>query len=627
MSGIPVATPPAALEQQLYGMALQALPEHIAVVDLQGKIVMVNTAWLRFGALNCTGDSSRLAIGSNYLEVCKSAAASDPDAVRALNGLAAVLNGSLPRFTMEYRCDSPQEPHWYLMNVVALDDAIPSGAVISHLEITAQKESDLSRRTSEGLYQAIFENAAIGLVEFAADGRCVRANHKMAQITGFSIEELVGASYTALVHPLDQDAERARLEVIRSGAAENYSIEKRLVRKDGSPIWVRASVSCIGACEGVPQYFVTAIQDISESIRIQNRHRALLQELAHRGKNLLAVIQSIAHNSLSGEGSLDEAREALLGRIQALASSYDALTNESFEGALLETIIGRELDMFGSRVTFDGPKIMLTVKAAQSFALVTHELATNAIKYGALSLPGGSLSIHWFTREDARGSRLIFEWSEHGGPAARRPSSHGFGTTLLTEVAAVEFECTPQLVYGDAGFRYRLDAPLSRLGAVMQESSVRRRLKSAVSRSLYDTWSRQRGPGGELPSLAEFDWTKFAATGALTIASHDTNGDVHFIQIGHALTERLGRPFEEPVARDSPELVEAYRRCALSGEPCHEYLRFDFGDGDLLTFERLIVPFSTGSQPRVTHVVGIAIYDGHTQPGASAHLPVQLPAP
>jgi two-component sensor histidine kinase len=346
----------------------------------------------------------------------------------------------------------------------------------------------------------------------------------------------------------------------------------------------------------------------------------LLQELAHRGRNLLAVIQSIASRSLSGNRTLAEGREAFNGRLHALAQTYTALTHEAFEGALIDNLLRSELAAFGGRAQISGPNLILTVKAAQTFALVIHELATNAAKYGALSVPTGCLKITWDVSGPPEQPRLVFAWVEEGGPPAMAPTRRGFGTTLILSVAGAEFDCTPELTYGADGFRYRLDAPLSRLGAIQIDSPVRRRLRNTIVASLYDNWARQRGPGGNLPQLAGFDWTRFAATGALTIAVLEAGGAVRFVQVGRALIHELGHPLrdQDVAVENETSMAEVYRRCGRQGEPTHELLHFDFGDGDPLTFERLLVPFSTTGGRTVTHVVGIAVYNGHTRPSSMA---------
>jgi hypothetical protein len=205
--------------------------------------------------------------------------------------------------------------------------------------------------------------------------------------------------------------------------------------------------------------------------------------------------------------------------------------------------------------------------------------------------------------------------AEQGGPPAKPPTRRGFGTTLIGSVAGSEFACKPAAQYGEQGFSYEFDAPLDRLGAAVIDSAVRRNLKNPIICSLYDTWSRQRPPNA-LPQLASFDWSRFAATGALTIANIANTGDVHFAQVGHALTERLGRPVEDvaDAAADSPAaLARVYRNCAAKAEACHELMCVDFGDGDPFTFERLLVPFSVVGGRTPTHIVGIVVFEGVTR--------------
>src|SRR3954454_20204978 len=196
-----------------------------------------------------------------------------------------------------------------------------------------------------------------------------------------------------------------------------------------------------------------------------------------------------------------------------------------------------------ARVRISGPAMMLTVKAAQTFALVVHELATNAAKYGALSVPAGHLTVAWHIGGLPEQRRLIFDWMEERGPPAEPPVRRGFGTTLISVVAGGDFGCKPELTYGPEGFRYRLDAPLSRLGTVPFESPVRRRLKSAATCALYDAWAQHRDAAGTLPQLAGFDWSRFAATGTLTVAVVEAGGSsVSFVQVARGSIDELGHP-------------------------------------------------------------------------------------
>jgi PAS domain S-box-containing protein len=591
--------------------ALQAIPAHTAVLDRSGSIILVNDAWTAFACSNGADGSPAVAVGANYLDVCRETAAADIYADQALLGISAVLDSSLPLFEMEYPCHGPVEERWFLMTVAPFPQR--DGAIVSHANITARKEAEHKLRLSEERFRATFEYAAVGIAHVAPDGGWFRANRRLCQMIGYAHEDLPGRSFWDIVHPEDRDADDAQVEVMRAGGTDSCRIEQRLLRKDGSVVWVMTTLGCVRTETGAIDYLVVGVEDVSEQKRVEERQQTLLHELSHRGKNLLGVILSIVGRSLSGDRSLAEARDVLIGRLHALANTYETVMTSGFDGALLDVILNNELKSFGDRVQVHGPSIMLTAKATQTIALVAHELATNAAKYGAMSDAGGNLIVAW---ELAGDETLRFDWREEGGPPAQQPTRRGFGTTLIAQVAGSEFACKPELSYGESGFRYQFTAPLDRLGAPTLDSPVRRRLKNAFVCSLYDTWARQR-PAGGLPQLADFDWNQFAATGALTIAKFDSNGDVQFAQIGRALTERLGRSADEIrdlAAEDTNSLTQVYRRCAQAAEPCHELMRIDFGDGDPLMFERLLVPFSATAGSVPSHVVGIVVFEGTTRP-------------
>ncbi len=599
----------------LYRSALQAILAHTVVLDRSGTILLVNDAWTAFALANGAAESATVSVGANYLEVCRKAATGSADVDQALSGINAVLDGSLPSFEMEYPCHSPGEQRWFLMTVVPFAHGRQGGVIISHSNITARKSAEQALIASEERFRATFEHAAVGIAHISPVGRWLAANRRLCQIVGYSREELLTKSLRDIVHPDDLDADKAHIEVMRTGANDSCRLEQRLLRKDGAVVWVVTTLGCVRAETGEIDYLVVGVEDISEQKRIEQHQQTLLHELSHRGKNLLSVILSIVSRSLSGDRSLSDAREALIGRLTALSKTYETLTKDLFGGAPLDVILRNELESFGGRVHVDGPSIMLTAKATQMMAIVVHELATNAAKYGALSVAEGHVLVDWDLTGGDPAGRVIFNWREEGGPVVEAPSRRGFGSMLISQVAGMEFGCEPELSYHASGFRYRFEAPLHALGAASVDSPVRRRLKNAIVCTLYDTWARQR-PAGGLPQLDGFHWSQFAATGALTIAEIKRNGDPHFLQVGRALTERLGRSINEIqdwTEEDASVLTEVYRRCAHNGQPCHELMRIDFGDGDPFTFERLLVPFSTLAGDTPSHVVGIVVFEGSTR--------------
>jgi PAS domain S-box-containing protein len=185
---------------------------------------------------------------------------------------------------------------------------------------------------------------------------------------------------------------------------------------------------------GKIESWLGSIIDITAQKRAAESEKMLVQELQHRSNNLLSVIQAIAHKSLSGDHSLDDARIAFEARLHALARANRHLTKSNWEGVSLKEIVRSNLEAFAARTEIDGINVMLGAKDAQSLSLALHELATNAVKHGALSSAPGRLSIDWNIIKDGTEIVLRLQWRERGGPTVAPPSRQGFGTTLLNAV-------------------------------------------------------------------------------------------------------------------------------------------------------------------------------------------------
>jgi two-component sensor histidine kinase len=187
-----------------------------------------------------------------------------------------------------------------------------------------------------------------------------------------------------------------------------------------------------------------------EARELLERYELLARELQHRTKNLLAVILSIAGASLRDGG---EGPETFISRLHALAAAQDLLMEGDGRGAFLIDIVRAITDSFGNRIIADGPQVHLSSTLAQGFALIVHELATNAAKYGALSREEGSILIGWSVAVGADDTTLFFKWQERGGPLVSPPTRKSFGTVLL-ERAVPPSGPPPRLHYGSEGFTY-----------------------------------------------------------------------------------------------------------------------------------------------------------------------------
>lgn len=202
-----------------------------------------------------------------------------------------------------------------------------------------------------------------------------------------------------------------------------------------------------------------AIEDVTERRRLARQQRIVNAELAHRLKNILAVIQSIANQTRAA--SVEDFRAALLGRIKALAVAHGVLIDAQWQDSDLRALIVQLLvphtgDDGSDRVTVCGPSVALSPDQTTSFALIVHELATNATKYGALSIPSGHVAVSW----SVQSGRLCFDWIESGGPRVASAPRSGFGTTLIKRTASYQFAGTAELNFEPTGLRCRLEFSL-----------------------------------------------------------------------------------------------------------------------------------------------------------------------
>ena len=202
--------------------------------------------------------------------------------------------------------------------------------------------------------------------------------------------------------------------------------------------------------------------DITERHRDQAHLNLLVAELNHRVKNTLAIVQSLAHQTFRGAGIEATARTAFDGRLAALATAHNLLTRERWEATDLETVVVETLAAQVSdptSVSIRGPSVRLDPKTAVSIAMALHELATNAIKYGALSVDGGHVTVRW-SSGSADEPRLLLDWRESGGPKVTAPTTRGFGSRMIERALASELRGKVTLEFRADGLHCAIDAPL-----------------------------------------------------------------------------------------------------------------------------------------------------------------------
>jgi two-component sensor histidine kinase/FixJ family two-component response regulator len=200
--------------------------------------------------------------------------------------------------------------------------------------------------------------------------------------------------------------------------------------------------------------------EVHERKQAEERLMTLVQELTHRVKNLLSVFQSITSRTLIGGRSLREAHEVLIGRLQSLGHAHELLTEASWQGADLRDVVMAEIAGFSERVRISGPPVALGPSGVQTFALIVHELCTNAAKYGALSNAKGEVIAEWSLGGAGAGAYMDFSWQERGGPPVEPASHQGFGLSLINAMGSTPTE-EPVIGFAPEGFACRIRVPLN----------------------------------------------------------------------------------------------------------------------------------------------------------------------
>jgi PAS domain S-box-containing protein len=281
---------------------------------------------------------------------------------------------------------------------------------------------------------AIVESSDDAIVSKNLDGVITSWNKGAERIFGYSAEEAIGQPITIVIPRDRQDEEPTILARIRRGERIDH-FETIRQRKNGSQIVVSLSVSPVKNAEGEMVGAAKIARDISEQKRSQEQIATLAREAEHRSKNLLSTVQATV--KLSQSDTPDGLKKVIEGRIRALSNIHSLFAQTRWIGADLSTIAAQELAPYTAdsptRVRIDGPPILLAPDAAQAVAVILHELATNAVKYGALSAANGRVDLKW---SHETGGELHLLWKETDGPKAQEPTRKGFGSRVIEQMIA-----------------------------------------------------------------------------------------------------------------------------------------------------------------------------------------------
>jgi PAS domain S-box-containing protein len=313
----------------------------------------------------------------------------------------------------------------------------------------------LREEQASRLLASIIETSDDAIVSKDLNGIVTSWNRGAERLFGYSAQEMVGKSITAIIPADRHDEELGILDRVRRGErTEHYETVRQ--RKGGSFVDVSLSISPLVDASGKVIGASKIARNITERREAAARQELLTREIQHRTKNLFAVVQAVVARSFIGKQTVKDAEAAVLDRLRSLAQTHLMLIDNEWQGAELGEVVRAEMSPYGSRVQIEGPPVELSAKAAQNFALAVHELATNAAKYGALASATGRVRIHWSTPK-ANGSGFFhFRWEEQGGPPVSAPGQKGFGSVVLEQVMADYFAEPPRIDFAVGGVCYEL---------------------------------------------------------------------------------------------------------------------------------------------------------------------------
>jgi len=461
-SEIEVALPAAdAIERLSWRELVNGLPAAIYMTDAAGRITFFNeAATALWGREPVVGES----------DWCGSWKLYHPDGTPLPHDecpMAATLKPGTPVRGVEAVAERPDGTRVPFMPFpTPLHDA--SGQIIGGVNMLVDLTESKRAEAAALRLAAIVESSDDAIVSKDLNGVILSWNEAARRLFGYQAEEVIGQSVTVLIPEQSHDEEPGILRRLRRGERiDHYETVRR--RKDGSLVDISLTVSPIKDAKGIIIGASKIARDISDRKEAEAHQRLLTRELHHRTKNLFAVVQAVVSRSFAGKTTVEEAQMAVMDRLHSLGQAHILLVDRQWQGTDLRELVNGEMRPFSDRVTVSGPALIMNPQAAQSFALAVHELATNAIKYGALSSPAGRVVIGWSV--DARDGvgEFTFHWQELDGPPVATPLRKGFGSTVLEQVMAEYAATTPSIEFAAGGVAYRVSGPLSAIAAVVRD--------------------------------------------------------------------------------------------------------------------------------------------------------------
>jgi len=341
------------------------------------------------------------------------------------------------------------------------DDGKQQGFLKIVRDRTDEQRHSETLRLSEERLRLAQQAAGIGAFEIDRDRKIIEATPQFLKLLGFEESEELPLNdfYSVIVDNPEQIAKQ--MLQTRQDESLITHLEFQIKRADTKQLrwigyWAEAAPKDVG--KSMKHRILGVLQDVTERRDAQEKQALLSGELAHRVKNILAIVQSIANQTLTESTSMTKALQDFSVRLNALAHAQDILTQGATSSADLKQIVESSLDIHDKtkkRFIISGPPVSLSPQTALSMALALHELSTNAVKYGALSSKNGIVEINWTIDRD----EFHFSWREKGGPTVCQPTKLSFGSKLIKRLLPARFNGHAELNYAPEGFAFELKAP------------------------------------------------------------------------------------------------------------------------------------------------------------------------
>jgi PAS domain S-box-containing protein len=343
-----------------------------------------------------------------------------------------------------------------------------NGRRIDHMQLILLAIEDITERrryedaigASEERLRKVLETDAVGVLFFDQAGTLTDCNDSFLRLTGYTREDVEARRLTWRNTTPPEWIERSEEQwekLVQTGRIGPY--ERQCFLKDGSKPWMIFAGRDLG--DGTIVKFCI---DISDRKQAEEERELLARELSHRVKNMLAVVQSLATQTASDAKSIEEYRNAFLGRLKALARAHSLLVDAQWQTANLKSLVEQATDAYRIDhplvVEIDGEPVCISSKKSLGLTLVLHELGTNAAKYGALAHHNGRLNISWQVETTDGGQSVRLTWRERDGPSLKAPVGKGFGSRLIERASVYELGGNAELDYAPSGLVCTITFPV-----------------------------------------------------------------------------------------------------------------------------------------------------------------------